>query len=108
MADIRMIHFNEEYIVKINGKAETDYTDEELKEVLATYPDVLAAKIKDHFAEGDDYTVKVEPVKRGKWEENGIAYVCSLCHRSLVIEQGDANMNFCPNCGARMDGDSND
>lgn len=50
----------------------------------------------------------VEPVKHGHWTANGIAHVCSLCGRSFVIEQGDADMNYCPHCGARMDGEAED
>ena len=44
-------------------------------------------------------------VKHGEWNSYGdIAYECSLCGKKLVIEQGDADMNYCPNCGAKMDG----
>ena len=39
---------------------------------------------------------------KGRWEADGIAMVCNQCHRCLVVEQGDADMNFCPHCGADM------
>ena len=40
----------------------------------------------------------------GEWLGRGIAMVCSLCGKGLVVEQGDADMNYCPNCGAKMKG----
>ena len=49
----------------------------------------------------------VEPVKHGEWKEitihNGCTYdydcVCSECRRG-----GHPFDNYCPNCGAKMDG----
>lgn len=54
----------------------------------------------------------VEPVKRGQWIDNGAsgykwAFVCSLCGY-VDGHPFDNRHNFCPNCGARMDGDSNE
>ena len=46
----------------------------------------------------------VVEVRHGAWGEDDIAYVCTLCGESLVIEQGTADMNYCPHCGAKMDG----
>lgn len=52
----------------------------------------------------------VEPEqKKGKWifiEPNG--FKCSECNRYLNIACGDVRMNFCPNCGVHMRGDSDD
>lgn len=45
---------------------------------------------------------KLEPVRHGMWEDDNYIWKCNLCHKSLVIEQGDADMNYCPNCGAKM------
>ena len=40
--------------------------------------------------------------KEGTWIDDGISdlYVCSLCHSVHTF-----NYNFCPNCGARMEGE---
>ena len=62
--------------------------------------------------------IDAEPVKHGKW----IAYpaclaydgaydethiVCSECgHVWDIMDNDTETFNFCPNCGARMDGDS--
>ena len=43
----------------------------------------------------------VAEVKHGKWTSNGLSNPqCSLC-RNYNIEKS----RFCPNCGARMDGE---
>ena len=57
----------------------------------------------------------VQPVKHGYWEEvtdyggwGDTHYRCSVCGEEWYLEDGkpkDNNMNFCPRCGARMDGD---
>ena len=47
----------------------------------------------------------VAPVRHGRWEKND-DYTCSLCGYRMVI--GDGAYNYCPNCGARMDGESDE
>ena len=73
-----------------------------------------ACKICDVVA--DMPAADVQPVKHGKWEEvtdyggwGDTHYRCSVCGEEWYLEDGkpkDNNMNFCPRCGARMDGDS--
>lgn len=58
----------------------------------------LAAKAIKELQPAD-----VAPVRHGCWQNRGIAMACSLCDTDLVIEQGTAEMNYCPNCGAKMD-----
>lgn len=58
----------------------------------------------------------VQPVKHGKWEEltnyggwGDTHYRCSVCGEEWHLEDGTPqqnNMNFCPRCGSRMDGDA--
>ena len=56
------------------------------------------------------------PVRHGYWKEYKYVYcddyyVCSECEESWVLNDGtpaDNNMNYCPNCGARMDGERRD
>ena len=52
-------------------------------------------------------------IKRGKWEENKYAFcnVCSECGTIVdrsAIKWQSGELNFCPNCGAKMDGEYNE
>lgn len=51
----------------------------------------------------EENTEDVAPVAYGKWLPDGVSLKCSLCGKWFVIEQGDAETNFCINCGARME-----
>lgn len=67
----------------------------------------------------DTKAVDVQPVKHGRWEssqrtiETGTVY-CSNCAIEYYISDlqavGDCNgiVHYCPNCGARMDGEQDD
>lgn len=53
-------------------------------------------------------TVENEPLKHGTWElkyiANGHYWECSCCHTkpNIYITK---DTNYCPNCGAKMDGE---
>lgn len=54
-------------------------------------------------------TVDAEPVRHGKWqpmnERNeiyGDVYMCDNCGHGFIICE---NFNYCPKCGAKMDGE---
>ena len=50
----------------------------------------------------------VQPVKRGHWIEVTPRHSkCSICDTTCLIAVYpiSKNANYCPNCGARMDGD---
>ena len=90
--------------------------------------DALMLRIKEiHCAECDSYNgvrckacwvddtldyidsepaADVEPVRHGRWIEKekytfGIMYDCSLCE-NRILDNGHP-WNYCPNCGAKMD-----
>jgi hypothetical protein len=60
----------------------------------------------------------VQPVKRGRWDFQGYQlFKCTNCKEMFTQDQLEAMQNhkdceewtfpnFCPNCGARMDGDT--
>ena len=69
-------------------------------------PEIVALKC---FVEGIP-AADVAPVRHGKWIEKekyifGIMYDCSLCE-DRIIDNGH-HWYYCPNCGAKMDGDGN-
>ena len=54
-------------------------------------------------------TVDVAPVAHGRWESRHGSWYCTNCGRGYKIKFGVApacKHNYCPNCGAKMDGDS--
>ena len=55
-------------------------------------------------------TADVQPVKHGRWENTSTPnqLKCSNCEIIHFIAQyPHGEINYCPNCGARMDGDTN-
>lgn len=56
----------------------------------------------------DAPAVDAAPVVHSEWEQVGIADRCKRCGAYIVVEQGTAEMNYCPNCGAKMDGGAED
>ena len=53
----------------------------------------------------------VAPVRHGRWVEQekytfGTMYDCSICD-NRILDNGHS-WNYCPNCGAKMDGSSNE
>ena len=59
----------------------------------------------------DAKTVGAVEVKHGHWDEDHWEYVCSCCQKHFTdelpwISHPEYGMpNYCPNCGAKMDGD---
>lgn len=56
-------------------------------------------------------TIEVEPVRHGRWEfKHPNGWACSECGEwGLMIDnRGICKSNYCPNCGAKMDGGSAD
>lgn len=77
----------------------------------AHYPQWYVDKIKSIPA------ADVAEVRHGRWKKSEDNYCslnlfkCSVCHEEWCFEIDDdvkdLNYNYCPNCGARMDGDKN-
>lgn len=79
--------------------------DELCADRVSNDPVVIAAKCAP--------TIDAEPVRHGEWIlnpcnlYNDATWVCSECGNEWVLIDGtplDNQMNYCPKCGARMDG----
>ena len=51
----------------------------------------------------DAPTIEAEPVRHGRWEEYQVPHIvcCSECDWGTGVQD---KYNYCPNCGAKMDG----
>lgn len=65
-------------------------------------PEIVALKC---FVEGIP-AADVVPVRHGRWRESGPLLECQSCGEIYSRLGGNAwkSWNYCPNCGARMDG----
>ena len=57
-------------------------------------------------------TADVAPVRRGEWASEETAVTCTACGRSYdtdfeIKRNVIRDFDYCPNCGAKMDGDKN-
>lgn len=63
----------------------------------------IAENIYNYLCEGIEECEECEPERKtGKWLDDPDGYKCSACGAYFEIECGDGEMNFCPNCGAKM------
>jgi hypothetical protein len=71
------------------------------------YIDGKPRSINRMVQQGEGYQVEFVPLRHGYWKQmpsNGIGGTgkCSQCGESIY---GYLTMKYCPNCGARMDGE---
>lgn len=50
----------------------------------------------------------VEERKHGRWVRHNNIIACSECIWDMYWEEGNTELNYCPSCGAKMDGESNE
>lgn len=55
----------------------------------------------------------VQPIKHGRWSEcytdtHHYSGICSVCGKASIKSLTESLYDFCPKCGARMDGDNNE
>lgn len=78
----------------------------DIREAYAKVAKEALALAEEYKKENEKMKRTLSPIKRGKWD----GYICSECHvcADYFISGDfyfDEDPNFCPNCGARMDGD---
>ena len=67
---------------------------------------IKGSLIKEHIDNAPD--IDFAPVRHGHWEDDYSFIKCSSCRTYETKYDHLGNMNefdYCPNCGARMDGD---
>lgn len=87
----------------------------DIKHIIGIY-DTLFDSVNNTVCKVIDNAPDIDPVNHGVWNavpnkiligghvaKQGIACECSVCHRASG--QWNPTMKYCPNCGARMDGD---
>ena len=55
-------------------------------------------------------TVDAKPVVHGRWCKDGDWLICLNCESEINVKNSlgvENRKNYCPNCGAKMDGDGN-
>ena len=61
--------------------------------------------------------VEAEPVKHGRWKAHKpdcrgytAGFICSSCGNIIYTDYSmkECDYNYCPNCGAKMEGDSHE
>ena len=82
-----------------------DYEFEDARRIYTNgsrlIPSFRVKQMMEHYA----------PVRHGRWVEQekytfGVMYDCSICG-DRILDNGHS-WNYCPNCGAKMDGDRNE
>lgn len=87
-----------------------EYIDREaaIKELMNDAPEQVGYS-RENAADCIRYmdAVDVAPVRHGRWEEasDGDGIVCPFCRTDFcTIIYDTEHFNYCPNCGAKMDG----
>lgn len=79
--------------------------------------DLALHQLKEHYGVGlGEKKADVAPVVHGRWEPednyfDGDTWCCSACREPFALIEGtptDNGMKYCPNCGAKMDGEEKD
>lgn len=91
----------------INTNVILSLIDEEIAEHYSYYSDQTLKRIRGAIEKLP--TVDAVPVRHGRWipynskyGHDEKVYLCDQCNNNV----GFRKMNFCPNCGARMDGNN--
>jgi hypothetical protein len=81
--------------------------------LLSRLPDDLPYKASVKRVLTQAHTADVVEVRHGEWIKHSAWYECSVCKGDFFVEGyaedydpiSDWDLHFCPNCGAKMDGE---
>ena len=98
-------------VLSINNRRVSQTKGYGLMDVIAEF-EVSTGDILDAIDIRPAPTIEAEPVRHGRWEtiedyDGDCIYRCSVCGEEWTLIAGtpkDNNMNYCPRCGAKMDG----
>ena len=93
-----------------------EYAVDAVLDVYYDTPDIDLSGEKFEAAIRKIQAADVAPVRHGRWEERddgfgGTYYHCSVCGEDWCTIDGtpaENGMRYCPQCGARMDGGTDD
>lgn len=88
---------------------------DKLKPDTKTFTSAYSEELKEFYSQeaiDNAPTIEAEPVRHGKWRTGNRApapidrFVCSVCDGLVVVStfRNRCMYNYCPNCGAKMDG----
>lgn len=86
--------------------------DERKQQVESPYTEYpIMIQIRKALKDFIDDAQTIDPVKHGKWEPFDLTwgrsvYACTVCGEAIEVptENGKPIFDYCPNCGAKMDG----
>lgn len=84
-----------------------EYAVDAVADVYYNTPDINLSCEKFEAAILKIQAADVAPVRHGRWEEasDGDGIVCPFCRTDFcTIIYDTEHFNYCPNCGAKMDG----
>ena len=97
----------------MTGMAEYIEREAAIDAIMKVYVRTAGYKARERVFEAEEAVHRlpvadVAPVVHGRWIEQekytfGVMYDCSICG-NRILDTGHS-WNYCPNCGARMDGD---
>ena len=91
-------------VINVVGRESiANYVDEMSKHFCTKDNEYYDALMDAEDAIDDLPPADVAPVRHGRWKKEYGHYKCLLCNGL-----DDFADNYCPNCGARMDGDSDE
>lgn len=109
-----MTEYERGFIDGIKSKVSAELTPTLInvsKTMLEMLKPVLSTALENALNDNNAITeTDVQPVKHGEWKHvAGMISKCSVCSHYFPVSEFDSrpfDINFCPNCGARMDGDT--